>query len=219
MARVGDVLSHWHHSVEDFNTSTLEFYTNLEDALHTKEAPSVKTERLNWHETGLLSAKREYLRVSFGRFSFDICAAPFGKDFFFSWWLTKRRPDSSLLIGCGGFVALIVLFAVLVVMAGPIFGILLFLIVLGAGLAALLNGAFASSELVEDVILSLPVVGALYRRFLKPVTYYTEDTRLIFEEAVHTIVLHHVEGLLQTKGARALAPDQTKPQSRNPLGR
>jgi hypothetical protein len=217
MARPGEVISHWHHSVEDFNTSTLEFYNSVEEALRAKEAPSVKTDRIDWHETGLLSAKREYLRVSFGRFSFDICAAPFGKDFFFSWWLTKRQPEASLLIGCGGLLGLAVLLVILVSMVGPIFGMLAFLVVIGAGLGALMNGAFASSEVVEDVILSLPIVGTLYRRFLKPVTYYTEDTRLIFEEAVHTVVLHHVEGMLQTKGARALAPEEARPQSRNPL--
>ena len=35
----------------------------------------------------MLSASREYLRIKHGDLVFDVCAAPFGKDFFISWWL------------------------------------------------------------------------------------------------------------------------------------
>ena len=32
-------------------------------------------------------ADREYLRIKHGDIVFDVCASPFGKDFFISWWL------------------------------------------------------------------------------------------------------------------------------------
>lgn len=35
----------------------------------------------------MFSAKREYLRVRRKEHLFDVCAAPFGTGFFFSWWL------------------------------------------------------------------------------------------------------------------------------------
>jgi hypothetical protein len=71
MARPGEVVSHWHHSVESFNTSTLEFFIGIEGTLNEKLAP-VKTERVVFRERGVLSDKREYLRVSYARYSFDI---------------------------------------------------------------------------------------------------------------------------------------------------
>jgi hypothetical protein len=91
VAGSAEVISHWHHSVPDFGTSALEFYRAVEDTLVSKEAPT-SVDRIDWHESGVLSAKREYLRVCYGRYAFEICAAPFGKDYFFSWWLTKRNP-------------------------------------------------------------------------------------------------------------------------------
>lgn len=214
MPRAGDVISHWHHSVENFSASALEFYQSLEEALRAKEAPGVKTQRVDWAESGLLSAKREYLRVSYSRYSFDICAAPFGKDFFFSWWLTKRRPESALMIGCGAMIGLLVLLMVFVKVAGAVGGFLLFLVALGIAWGALANGAFAGAEIVEDVILALPIWGPLYARYVKPVTYFSEDSRLIFEEAVHRVALKHVEALLTLKQLPPLTAEEQKLQTR-----
>ena len=213
MARPGEVISHWHHFVEDFNTSTLEFYRHVEETLNQKEAP-VRPQRTDWSEGGLLSAKREYLRATYGRYSFDICAAPFGKDFFFSWWLTRRRPESALMMGCGAMVGLVVLLVLLVKVAGYIGGLLLFVVALGAGWTLLANGTIAGAEVIDDMMLALPIWGALYARFIKPATYFSEDSRLIFQEAVHSIVLHEVEALLKVNGARALAPEEVRPQTR-----
>ncbi len=70
MAGSVEVISHWHHSIEEFNTSALELYRAVEEALREKEAPGVRLERVDWTEGGLLSAKREYLRISHGRFFF-----------------------------------------------------------------------------------------------------------------------------------------------------
>jgi hypothetical protein len=213
MARPGEVISHWHHFIEDFNTSTLDFYRYVEETLKAKEAP-VRPQHIDWSEGGLLSAKREYLRASYGRYSFDICAAPFGKDFFFSWWLTKRRPESALMMGCGAMIGLLLVLTLLVSLAGYVFGFVLFLVALGAAWTLLANGTIAGADFVDDVMLALPIWGAFYTRFIKPATYFSEDSRLVFEEAVHTIVLRQVEAFLKTKGARALAPDEARPQSR-----
>jgi len=42
--------------------------------------------RVIWKEGSFLSADRKYLRIERKRYVCDICAAPFGKDFFFSFW-------------------------------------------------------------------------------------------------------------------------------------
>src|SRR4051812_24058891 len=65
MARPGEVISHWHHFVEDFSTSTLDFYKGIEETLTAKDAP-VRPQRIDWAESGVFSAKREYLRATYG---------------------------------------------------------------------------------------------------------------------------------------------------------
>jgi len=213
MASSVEVISHWHHSFEDFNTSAVEFYGAVEETLRQKEAPSVTTSRVDWHESGLFSAKREYLRISYGRFSFDLCAAPFGKDFFFSWWLVKRGPDAAILLGCLGVIALPIALLISMQIAGFLGGIILFMIILAACFAALLNSARSGSA-VEDIILAIPIAGRAYERFLKPVTYYSIDSRTIFEETVHRVVTNHISSLLTINKLPPLTSDELKPESR-----
>jgi hypothetical protein len=184
--------------------------------LRAKEAPAVTTERIEWSESGVLSAKRQYLRISYGRYSFDLCAAPFGHDYFFSWWLVQRQPDLALMYGCGTLIALPVLLSICLQIAGFFNGILLFLVLASAGFYWILNAARSGMGGVEDTILAIPVLGPLYNRFFKPVTYYAVDTRKIFEDSVHRIVLQHVEALRTVSKLPPLAPEQTKPESRIP---
>lgn len=217
MAGPVEVISHWHHSIEEFNTSALEFYRSVEEALRAKEAPSVRLERVDWNEGGVLSAKREYLRISHGRFSFDLCAAPFGRDYFFSWWLVRRQPDGAFLFGCLGLLALPILLLISMKVAGFFGGLFLFLIICGAALAWVSNAARSGSEAVEDALLAIPGIGTLYTRFIKPVTYYSTDTRVAFEESVHRVVLKHVEALRTLNNLPALLPVEAKSKSRAPL--
>jgi hypothetical protein len=72
-----DIISHWHHVVQDFTTSGATFYQQVQARLTSKEAPTT-VDRIDWHESGVLSAKREYLRVTYSQYAFEICAAPFG---------------------------------------------------------------------------------------------------------------------------------------------
>lgn len=216
MAASVEVISHWHHSFEDFNTSALEFYRAVEETLKQKEAPSMTASRIDWAESGFLSAKREYLRISHGRFSFDLCAAPFGKDFFFSWWLVKRGPDAAMLFGCLGIIALPIVLFVCIQMAGFFGGMILFLVLLGVSFATLLSSARSGSP-VEDMILAIPLVGRFYERFLKPVTYYSIDSRTVFEETVHRVVMNHISSLLTISKLPPLTADELKPQTRKTL--
>lgn len=213
MARPGEVVSHWHHSVENFNTSTLEFFVGIEATLNEKLAP-VKTERVVFRESGVLSDKREYLRVSYARYSFDIGAAPFGKDFFFSWWLVRRLPDASLMIGCLGIIGLPIAYFILAKILGVFLGFLGLIALIGGLLAAAMNNSGELGMMVEDAILSLPLIGALYRRFIRPVTYYSEDSRKMFEETVHRVVLQHVDGLLSVAKMPPLSPEESKQKTR-----
>lgn len=83
------ILSQWHHSFNKLQFSSQEFYSAVEQALQAKEIPKIQFRRVSFSEGGLLSSKREYLRVTRKEYVFDICAAPFGTDFFVSWWHGK----------------------------------------------------------------------------------------------------------------------------------
>lgn len=96
-----EVISHWNTLIENFNTSPLQFYSAVSEAITRRAVPDAELERINWLEGGLLSAKREYLRITRDEYFFDICAAPFGTGFFVSWWLTMRAPGC-LLTMCAG---------------------------------------------------------------------------------------------------------------------
>jgi hypothetical protein len=84
---VSNILSHWSHFFQSFIMSSDLFYVELEKTLKTHEMPQSIIERTKHKEGGVLSASREYLRIKHGDIVFDVCASPFGKDFFISWWL------------------------------------------------------------------------------------------------------------------------------------
>lgn len=79
-----DVLCHWYALVPSFNTSTKEFYEAIEKELKDRQVPGLEMFHVDFAEGGVLSAKREYLRMTRERLVFDICAAPFGTAYFFS---------------------------------------------------------------------------------------------------------------------------------------
>lgn len=81
------VLSHWNHLVPNVQQSSQEFYGSIDRYLKDAQLDGVKIERVNFHEGGMLSARREYLQVRRKDYVFHICAAPFGSGFFVSWWL------------------------------------------------------------------------------------------------------------------------------------
>lgn len=80
------VLSHWYTLIENLQTSSKEFYSSVEEAIKKRQVPDTWTDRVEWREGSILSAKREYLRVRRKDLVFDICAAPFGSGFFVSSW-------------------------------------------------------------------------------------------------------------------------------------
>lgn len=208
MGRSVEVISHWHHSVEDLSTSSMEFYSEVEAALKRKQIDGLRTERLDWQESGILSAKRTYLRVGYGRYVFDVCAAPFGKDFFFSWWLGKTLPDFAALLGCLGVMAIPLVFLISIAALGFIKGIILFLVLVGVGVFVARSGAAAGESGIEDILIAVPVAGPIYKQLFRPVTYYSEDTRQIFEETVHRVVLDVVSGILTVNKMTPLTPEE-----------
>lgn len=81
--------SHWQNYFASLSLSSDDFYSAIEAEIAKRKA-DIKVKRIDLSEGGLLSAKREYLRVTRKDYIFDICAAPFGTDFFVSWWFGEK---------------------------------------------------------------------------------------------------------------------------------
>ena len=216
MPRSGKVLSHWHALINDFSTSGLDFYEAVEVAVKAREVPDATFSRLDFKEGGFASAKREYLRIERGNTAFDICAAPYGNGFFFSWWLSRLGPAHPFLYLVGFILA--VLFGPPILAypfrssCGYFFILPVMLIATVVGLALL-----ARKEVFgpEEQILQIPVIGWLYDKIFSPITYYSLDTALMFQESVRRAVNDVIDETLTDQGLRALTEEQKKPTLRD----
>ncbi len=90
-------LAHWYTRFDEFSFSSEEFYERLSAELTRRNMPHTELTRSSYSEGGFLSANRVYLRVERGKLTFVLCAAPFGIDFFVSWWLLETP---GCLAGC-----------------------------------------------------------------------------------------------------------------------
>lgn len=221
-----NVVSHWSKLVEGFQASPKDFYAAVEAALEQRKVPGLKTSRIDWNEGGVISPKREYLRVSGGRFSFDVCAAPFGTGFFFSSWLIKRPARMVLLFFLAFLIVGGIIFFVLQKgsMMEPFRGLwqMASFLSLYISIAILFLAFMVDFWLValfarlgwddpEAALMAIPLVGWFYEQFFAPQTYYKLDTTGMFRAAVHAAVLECVDGLMASKGLKSLTEDERKP--------
>lgn len=119
--------------------------------------PNVTVDRTEFAEGGLFSARRTYLRVRRYELTYHICAAPFGKNyFFFSAWLHGNT-------GCLAILA------------------------------------------------SIPGVGLLIRLLIRPLTFYYIDSTIMFQSAVHELLMAEIDGLTKAQNLHPLSGEQRKP--------
>jgi len=89
------IVSHWSQLIDGMEYSSREFYAALKVNLEARRMPGISMSEVEISEgAALVSAKRLYLRLKRGDVHFDICAAPYGRGFFFSSWLVA--PPSVL---------------------------------------------------------------------------------------------------------------------------
>lgn len=206
-----DALSHWYNLIENFQASPMEFYASVETAIQKREVPDCEISRVDWREGGVLSARREYLRVSRGRHNFDVCAAPFGTGFFVSWWLSSTQSSLGPLALLLLIVGLVITMSMSISIFGFFQGLLFFLV--GVPLLFWMFVKFMSTakEGWDDALVAMPFLGSVYERLFRPETYYKMDTALMFQEAIRNSVLEVVDGLTSAKGVRALTELERKP--------
>lgn len=86
------VHSHWNQPFKDVQFSTQDIYSKIEQSLWKSGIDNLNITRIELHEGAhFVTPKRYYLRVMWRNLVFDICAAPFGKGFFISWWLFEKE--------------------------------------------------------------------------------------------------------------------------------
>lgn len=90
--------SRWNTLIDDFSFSSIEFYKLLKDELSTQGVNNIDIENVKLKEGNIFSSKRKYLRVTWKDYQYDICAAPFGKGFFLSWWLLYKKSLLQIII-------------------------------------------------------------------------------------------------------------------------
>lgn len=64
-------------------------------------------------------------------------------------------------------------------------------------------------------LVSIPILGALVERFLKPLTYYKIDTTLMFQSVTQSSILEVVDAVTKSQGLRSLTEAERKPVMRD----
>lgn len=180
-----DVISRWNVSVPNLSTSSLAFFAAVEDELKAKRllfrpsafslvraACSLRDGRICEFRTNVSYLISELLRR---------------EGLLFSWWLGRRIPDFGELMGCLALIAIPVLLYICFKAAGIFGGVVLFVFVVCGLFIYLQQGGKIGDVDIEDLMLSVSVVGSVYLRFFRPITNFS-DTRRMFEETVHRVV-------------------------------
>lgn len=205
-----DVLSHGYAAVPDFSISTKEFYAAVEKELQARKVPGLELTRIDYAEGGLLSAKREYLRMIRETLVFDICAAPFGTAFFFSWRFSEIPIPIRLWQILILLLLLAFIFGALWTQFGIFYGTSIFFATLLLFATIARNSVALGLADLDATLIKTPVIGPIYMRFLRKETYYREDTRLMYIETVSSVVRQIIDEFTKKNGIEL---DQTREHS------
>jgi hypothetical protein len=206
-----EVIEHWYALIPSFNTSTKEFYEAIEKELKEREVPGLEIFHVDFAEGGMLSAKREYLRMTRERLVFDICAAPFGKAYFFSCRFAEIPAVIQLWQLLIVMVGLLMIAGVVFKFTGLFLGGFILLASLGILIYLLRNAVAMGLRDLDASLIKSPVFGAIYERFFRSETYYRQDTRLMYCDTVNAVVKAMVEEITAAKGIKLLRYNQHSP--------
>lgn len=92
------VHSHSYQHFEELSLSSDQFYTHLTKLVDSYNYPNVDCEVIAMDEVVFYGASREYLRIRRNYLKFYVCAAPFGRSFFVSWWLGETEDGFTLFL-------------------------------------------------------------------------------------------------------------------------
>lgn len=159
----------------------------------------------------MLSAAREYLRVEWRRYVYDICTAPAGAGCFFSSWLCQTKPKLTASHIAGMLISGFFLFIFLFTIVGAIlyiFGLIFLTSLLRAG-------KFQVKSTTEEFLSGLTIVGPIIDVFFRAPTYFEIDTASMFNGIVHAAYLEVIDDLTAAKGIPRIPEGERKPQMRD----
>jgi hypothetical protein len=199
-----DVIEHWYALVPGFSASGKAFYEGIEKDLKDREVPGLDIAYVDFAEGGVLSSKRQYLRMTRERLVFDICAAPFGTAFFYS----CRFAEIPAVIRLWQLVVVMVAALMSVALAFRYLGLILGAIVLVAGFVFLIyilrNAVAMGLKDLDATLIRSPVFGPIYENWFRKETYYRHDTRLMYLDTVNAVVKAKVEEATGAKGIKLI---------------
>jgi hypothetical protein len=196
------VHKHWYSAVDNFQFVSSEFYKMVETELATRKVPGLEAARVEFNEGGMLSDKREYLRLKRERLVFDICAAPFGTSYFFSFRFVELPLGIKPMELFVFFIAFTLIFSLFVKVFGFFTGPLALLLLLGAVCYVMRNALALGLRDLDASLLKTPVIGAIYEVLFRKETYYREDTRLMYLSTVNAITEVLVDEVTAAKGVK-----------------
>jgi len=199
-----DVFTHW-GTILQVHLSAKEFYDRLEQKIRERQWPGVDLVRVFYSEAGLLSHKREYLRIVRHRQVIDVCASMFGKDYFLSMREAEIRAQLTFLT----FIILLFCLGLflnwLVGLFGLFSGTIAFGVLLIFGVFLLMNVLRMGLTRLDGILLRTPVIGPIYETwFRRSSTYFQHDTRMVFLKLMDDMVKEHVDEETSAKGIRLL---------------
>jgi len=162
---IQEILNNWQYLALGLDYTPDDFYKAIEGRIKQRNIDIIKTSRVFFTQTGWFSNKREYLRVTQGDLIYDICGAPYGDSFFFSYWMGVNEKR-----GC--------------------FGLLI------------------------PILLSIPVIGAMVEKQLGSMTYYEQDTAMMFNALLTNIVMDEVDDIIGKKEVAPIPDDARTPNDK-----
>jgi len=216
--RRADAIKYWYAIIPGFNTSTREFYDSIEREIKVRNVPGLELFHVEFAEGGLLSANREYLRMTRERLIFDVCAAPFGTSYFFS----CRFAEIPAVIAIWQLILLLAAIGIAIlvsfVMCLKVFGALAPIVWPIAFLAgaiviiyAMRNSVALGLKDLDAALIKSSIIGPIYERWFRKETYYREDTRRMYADTVDEVVRAKVEEATGAKGIKLIRFNERRP--------
>lgn len=186
--------------IDNFKTSSNEFYTIIETELEARNVPGLELTRLDYREGGMLSARRDYLRMRRERLTFDLCSAPFGTSWFFSYRFCEIPAPLPLF----QFLLVLALICGLawgyVTLFGAVWGgIIIGMTVIGFALM-LRNALTLGFEDFDAWLLAVPVFGRVYEILLRRETFFRQDTRFMYAEMIERVIQDKIREITAAEG-------------------
>ena len=197
--------------IDGFETSTDAFYQSIEHELNARKVPGLELMRIDYREGGPLSSRRDYLRMRRERLTFDLCSAPFGTSWFFSYRFCEIPapfPGLQLLIVAGLLTALVFGYIAL-------FGMLWGGITIGMtafGFALLLRNTLTLGfEDFDAWLLTMPVFGRVYEALFRKETFFRKDTRFMYVEMMERVIQDKIKEITASEGIEKVEFIEARP--------